>query len=97
MKKLSGVVIALLAVGCGIAPTSKKSEKMPNGSVSHEDPFLYDAASESYAYILGDETCSTGLHQFASLKEYCSALQDETLNKGCAADQRKVAFAEQCK
>lgn len=64
---------------------------MACGSGSNENEH-----SEEFSYNYTYNGCSTEKQVFASRDAYCSGLQDETLNKGCALVLRKQAFAEQC-
>jgi hypothetical protein len=52
--------------------------------------------SEEYGYNLTSNGCSTEQQKFTSRDAYCSGLQDETRNKGCALKLRKETFQEQC-
>lgn len=54
------------------------------------------------SYQLISNGCDTGKHQFAADSEaevrqaYCQALQNETLNHGCAQELRRQRFNQQC-
>ncbi len=37
-------------------------------------------------------SCTTGPQQFASIEELCTALKDESFNKGCALAEREAKF-----
>ena len=52
--------------------------------------------SEEFGYNYSHNGCSTEKQVFTSRDAYCSGLQDETLNKGCALSLRKQTFQEQC-
>jgi len=41
--------------------------------------------------------CDTGEQKFCSIQAYCSGLKNESLNKGCAKQQRLEAFNAVCK
>jgi len=53
-----------------------------------------DSSSMSYSFSFNG--CETGEHQFKSLEQYCTGLQDEQLNKGCAVQSRKETYSEKC-
>jgi hypothetical protein len=52
--------------------------------------------SESLTYSHTANGCSTGEHTFSSTDGYCAGLQDETLNRGCALESRKLEFQRAC-
>lgn len=39
-------------------------------------------------------SCDTGLHEFVVIEDFCLALQDEALNRGCAKAEREAKFKE---
>lgn len=51
-------------------------------------------AEYSYQWQKGD--CPTGKHTFSSKDEYCRALLDESLNAGCAKEEREADYKENC-
>lgn len=54
------------------------------------------AESKTYKYEFTFNNCPTGSHSFSSLSDMCQALQNETLNQGCAQDMRRQYFEQQC-
>ncbi len=40
--------------------------------------------------------CSTGVHRFATFKELCEAIQNDSLNLNCAETKRRRFFADFC-
>ncbi len=52
--------------------------------------------TESRSYEFTENGCATGKQSFASKDELCAALQNETLNKGCALSLRERYFKGQC-
>ena len=59
-------------------------------SVSH------NSKSESLGYDFTVNGCPTGKREFSSRAEMCQALQNNTLNGGCALVSREEFFKEQC-
>jgi hypothetical protein len=55
-----------------------------------------NASSQEFSYDYTSNGCSTGKQTFTSRDAYCSGLQNETLNQGCALKRRKETFQEQC-
>lgn len=53
---------------------------------------LEPAELEPFTYQLLDEDCSTGRHEFHTLREICEALRDDELNQSCAAEERENLF-----
>ena len=49
-------------------------------------------SSNSFSYEAFQQGCDTGKHDLATLSEFCTALQDEKLNHGCAQNARKTFF-----
>jgi hypothetical protein len=54
----------------------------------------HDDIRYEYSYDINE--CPTGSHSFKSKSEYCTALQDEELNKGCAREVRAKTWDEEC-
>lgn len=50
---------------------------------------------ESFTYRYNINGCDTGEQASASKNEYCSKLQNHSLNKFCAASRRKQEFEAQ--
>jgi hypothetical protein len=50
----------------------------------------------SYTYSLDDNGCQTGSHSFYSLGDYCAALENNSLNNGCAQTERGNLFSQKC-
>jgi hypothetical protein len=48
--------------------------------------------SNSLSYQAWDNGCDTGYHQFASITEFCSGLQNRVLNNYCAEAARRKFF-----
>jgi hypothetical protein len=48
--------------------------------------------SSAFSYEAIDNGCDTGYHEFNSLAEECTGLQDEKLNHLCALSARKSFF-----
>jgi hypothetical protein len=51
-----------------------------------------DKVAFQYQYVVDD--CDTGSHRFTSKEEICSGLQNDSLNRGCAREERKLRFEE---
>lgn len=85
----------LFIVGaCSSNTNEDKSNKQQN--VNETTQLL----KKGYAFKIGG--CDTGHHEFAAENEQdlqgqlCTALQDDTLNRGCARDKRQQLFAVEC-
>jgi hypothetical protein len=50
----------------------------------------------NYNYNFDENGCKTGNQSFSSIEAYCKGLQNETLNKGCAQNIRKINFELKC-
>lgn len=55
-----------------------------------------DIKNESLSYSLSVNGCETGSHSFASLSDYCTGLQNNTLNNNCAQTSRESLFNQKC-
>ena len=51
---------------------------------------------DKFTYNFQEGECSTEEHTFGSKDEYCEALRNHSLNKGCAAKTRKETFDKEC-
>ncbi len=51
---------------------------------------------ESYSHEFDENGCKTGKHEFDAKADYCAALKNEGLNKGCAPLLRQKAFDADC-
>lgn len=51
-----------------------------------------ESKDESYKYRFSEGSCDTGEQSFSSKQAYCSALKNDSLNKGCAAATRAKTF-----
>jgi hypothetical protein len=51
-----------------------------------------ESKDESYRYRFSEGSCDTGEQSFSSKQAYCSALKNDSLNKGCAAATRAKTF-----
>lgn len=91
MKLYSILIILSLTfvLSCSKKSNSKKIFK----SLS---PVEVKTKNESLSYQIKIGLCDTGLHKFESTEKYCQALQDDTLNNGCALENRKEMYAEKC-
>ena len=72
---------AILTAGCGVDVKTGESSGINASS-----------KSESWVYSLEENGCKTGSHQFNSLNEECSGLQNNSLNNNCAYSLRKMTF-----
>lgn len=61
--------------------------------LSHKD----EKKDESYSYDYEENGCKTGKHGFDSKSAYCSALQNEGLNNGCASSLRQKSYDADCR
>lgn len=57
-----------------------------------------EVKSERFGYTIDyiESGCQTGEHHFKNLSEYCEALKDDELNKGCARSDRREQFLASC-
>lgn len=53
-----------------------------------------ETVSSSLSYEFESNGCNTGKHTFSSESELCTALQNDRLNRGCAAGLRAQHFRE---
>ncbi len=83
MKWILFSVVFAVQASCG-------SIEAGSGSIEHEDK------SESYSYEYEVNGCKTGKHNFSSKKDYCAALLNEELNKGCAFRLRTQKHKQEC-
>ena len=51
---------------------------------------------QQYTYDLNVNGCATGSHSFNSLNDYCDGLEDNSLNNGCAQNERGNLFTAKC-
>lgn len=91
MKLTKYVFIFLLLTCCG---------KTRNSSSQHDDTNTYFG---SMFYDLSENGCSTGRHEVQSridqedlFQQYCTILQDNTLNRNCALNLRFKYFEASC-
>jgi hypothetical protein len=56
------------------------------------DNFGNASADGTYTVEFKDNGCDTLKHVFNGLSNYCSGLEDEALNHGCAQPERREAF-----
>jgi hypothetical protein len=65
-------------------------------SIKHNDE------SSTKAYQIKENGCDTGYHTFSTdsdsdtLNQYCSALEDDAANNGCAETTRRTTFEAAC-
>jgi hypothetical protein len=76
------VAAALIVSGCGSS----------NGG----SPDNVTTSSEAFSYSFEYNGCKTEHHEFHSVGELCSGLQNEGLNNGCAGGMRAQMFADRC-
>lgn len=57
---------------------------------------LKDAASETFTYSFSEGFCETGAKSFSTNAAMCSALQNNSLNNGCAQALRQNYFYSKC-
>lgn len=86
--KTSAISLVLVAYACG-------------GEGDKKD--LHQVLDSSYTYVFFDEeatsapgtklqgNCSTGVHQFDKIEDYCKAILDDAENNQCASGKRQAA------
>jgi hypothetical protein len=57
---------------------------------------LSGCSSSDYKYDYTVNGCDTGEHSFGNKSDYCSGLQNDTLNNGCAASTRQQTYQSEC-
>jgi hypothetical protein len=55
-----------------------------------------EVKNEELSYDLTVNGCATGKQSFSSLEAYCSGLQNDALNNGCARSTREQLFYQNC-
>jgi hypothetical protein len=55
-----------------------------------------NGSSESFTYQLSENGCDTGKHSFGSLDDYCTGLENNSLNNNCAYNSRQSLFSQKC-
>lgn len=110
MKFKSALLSFALLTACGSHKSEKHEDsKKPDDTFLDEDKKDLDEdkrdLSEVYvmSYRFHQNGCDTGKQEFKSnsrvdvLRQMCRALQNETLNRGCALESRQRLFDERCK
>jgi len=84
MGSMNKFMTAIAAISCAA------------GALALEGCSDKDKSEKSYRYQLtaNDKSCDTGLVKANSQVAFCQNLADESLNKGCAIDQREKAYTE---
>lgn len=85
MKNLNLMMAVALATLAVVACEKKESSKSKS-----------QTRIENFSYQFEYNGCDTKKHEFSSLNELCSALQDDGLNEGCARNLREDYFKDNC-
>jgi hypothetical protein len=93
---LLNIVLAIgFLVGCG-----KKDEQSSPATAAvntcETRAAEFQNASTYICYDYKENSCDTTKKEFSSGESYCSTLQDDSANHGCAHDKRMADYQKNC-
>jgi hypothetical protein len=94
-KSVLTILFACTMVACANKKPAKSSSAETNDATK-------PTASLSKGYQFEVNGCNTGFHRFTgatsdeTIRQYCDALQDQTLNNSCAEWVRRSSFNDDC-
>lgn len=87
------VVVATMFILSACGSDSSSVKHIP-GKLPPSNDKVETSSHFSYEFKLNE--CTTGKHQLTSKEELCEALQNNTLNNGCAVELREIHFQSHC-
>lgn len=99
MKNILTVTFAMLSLSlaaCSNGGSGSNSGPGPVLTPTVTNPGNIPMVNGRYMYEFSANNCSTGRREFATIKEYCDGMLNDSLNSNCARDLRIAAFNRQC-